>query len=155
MGLDMYLDKVYHVSEFDKTENGVIEKIYQTVGIKDNSKNYKHLEVKFPAIYWRKSNQIHAWFVENVQGGNDDCRPYEVNIEDMRKLHGIVKAQLKNKKEIILNPKGGFFFGSINIDEYYWNDLVETEKALAREIKFHEDQAKLGRNWWFEYRSIW
>lgn len=29
--------------------------------------------------YWRKANQIHNWFVQNVQGGEDDCGIYEVS----------------------------------------------------------------------------
>lgn len=28
--------------------------------------------------YWRKANQIHNWFVQNVQDGEDDCGIYEV-----------------------------------------------------------------------------
>ena len=155
MGLDMYLDKIYHVSEFDKTENGVIDKIYNLVGVKDNSQNYKHLEVKFPAIYWRKSNQIHAWFVKEVQGNQDDCKNYEVDISHLKQLLGIIKAQLKNKKEIILRPQSGFFFGSTDIDDYYWKDLERTKKDLEREIKFYEAETALGRSWYYEYRSSW
>ena len=155
MGLDMYLDKIYHVSEFDKTENGVIDKIYNFVGVKDSSQNYKHLEVKFPAIYWRKSNQIHAWFVKEVQGNQDDCKNYEVDISHLKQLLGIIKAQLKNKKEIILRPQSGFFFGSTDIDDYYWKDLERTKKDLEREIKFYEAEMALGRSWYYEYRSSW
>lgn len=39
------------------------------------------------AIYWRKANAIHRWFVQNVQGGNDDCGSYEVSVEDLCRLH--------------------------------------------------------------------
>lgn len=37
--------------------------------------------------YWRKANQIHNWFVENVQDGIDDCNYHrEVTEEDLREL---------------------------------------------------------------------
>ena len=45
--------------------------------------------VEFVVAYWRKANQIHQWFVENVQGGEDECKPHYVNREqlgDLRQL---------------------------------------------------------------------
>lgn len=37
--------------------------------------------------YWRKANQIHNWFVEHVQDGEDDCRYHnEVTKEDLEEL---------------------------------------------------------------------
>lgn len=156
MGLDMYLDKELYVSEFDKNGDAEkIAKVYSLFGIKDMSENYKHFSIKFPAIYWRKSNQIHSWFVSNVQHGEDDCRGYDVDVDDLRKLLGVVKAQLNNKKKIILEPSKGFFFGSYEIDEWYWKDLERTKTDLEREVKFVEDEAKLGRHWNYEYRASW
>lgn len=42
--------------------------------------------------YWRKANAIHAWFVDNVQNGEDDCEPYEVSKEQLMKLYLICKT---------------------------------------------------------------
>ena len=37
--------------------------------------------------YWRKANQIHNWFVEHVQDGEDDCRYHnEVTKDDLEEL---------------------------------------------------------------------
>ncbi len=36
--------------------------------------------------YWRKANQIHGWFVEHVQYGEDDCGMYEVTVGDLKEL---------------------------------------------------------------------
>ena len=37
--------------------------------------------------YWRKANQIHNWFVENIQNGEDDCDYHrEVTEEDLEEL---------------------------------------------------------------------
>lgn len=155
MGLDQYLDKELYISEFDKYDADKIPKIYELLAVKDCSENYKHLSVRLPAIYWRKSNQIHSWFVSNVQDGQDDCRPYEVDIDDLRNLLELIKKQLKNKKKIILEPKSGFFFGSTDIDEWYWKELERTKVDLEREVQFILDQNKLGRNWNYEYRASW
>lgn len=42
--------------------------------------------------YWRKANAIHAWFVDNVQDGKDDCEPHEVSKEQLMKLYLICKT---------------------------------------------------------------
>lgn len=36
--------------------------------------------------YWRKANQIHKWFVENVQDYEDDCDIYEVSEKQLKEL---------------------------------------------------------------------
>lgn len=45
--------------------------------------------------YWRKANQIHNWFVENIQDGVDDCNYHrEVTEEDLNELLDICKRVL-------------------------------------------------------------
>lgn len=53
--------------------------------------------------YWRKANQIHNWFVENVQNGVDDCERYEVSEDDLQKLLTICKKvnRLAPKKKVV------------------------------------------------------
>lgn len=105
--------------------------------------------VKAKAAYWRKANQIHAWFVDNVQGGEDECRPHYVSRDQLRELRDLCQQALDTEKPL-LEPRSGFFFGSTEIDEWYWEDLKNTvemiDKALA---DFPEDK------WNFEYRSSW
>jgi hypothetical protein len=156
MSLNMYLDKKLYVSEFNKEEPKLVDDILKIIGVEYSSNNFKHVEVVIPAIYWKKSNHIYKWFVDNVQGGNDDCGDYQVNVDDLRKLLGVVKAQLKNKKKIILEPQSSFFFGSTEVDEFYWGDLERTKTELEREIKFYEDEWKnRNRIWDFYYRTSW
>lgn len=45
------------------------------------------------AIYWRKANAIHNWFVSNV-AGDDDCKTYEINVNDLVNLHDTCKRVL-------------------------------------------------------------
>lgn len=35
--------------------------------------------VEEEVMTWRKANQIHKWFVDNVQNGVDDCQTYDVD----------------------------------------------------------------------------
>lgn len=45
--------------------------------------------------YWRKANQIHQWFVDNVQDGVDDCNYHdEVTKEKLEELLDICKEVL-------------------------------------------------------------
>src|SRR5260221_4638829 len=36
--------------------------------------------------YWRKANAIHSWFVQNIQGGVDNCGRYEISWEQIAHL---------------------------------------------------------------------
>ena len=155
MGLDQYLDKELYVGEYDKIDKTLVDTILKAIDVEDKSGNYKHCYVSVPAIYWRKSNQIHKWFVDNCQDGNDNCKMAYVGTEQLENLLSTIKKQLKNKKKIVLEPTSGFFFGSTEIDEWYWKDLEQSVIEIERELKFVKDQAEKGRYWSFWYHSSW
>ena len=49
--------------------------------------------------YWRKANEIHDWFVNNIQDGVDDCDYHrEVTKEDLEKLRDTCKKVLSETK---------------------------------------------------------
>lgn len=108
--------------------------------------------VNLHAGYWRKANAIHKWFVDNVQDGVDDCREYHVSYEDLQKLKQLCETILlgnNNSSESpalqLLPPQSGFFFGSIEIDECYYQDLKDTVNIIS----------KLSNDADFYYRSSW
>lgn len=76
MGLDMYLSaKKYMSRYFDPTDSQKIATINELFGIEGNEDgDYGAQEVIFRVAYWRKANQIHDWFVKNVQDGIDECQ---------------------------------------------------------------------------------
>lgn len=45
--------------------------------------------------YWRKANQIHNWFVENIQDCIDDCGYYEVSRQELQGLLADCRDVLK------------------------------------------------------------
>ena len=90
--------------------------------------------------YWRKANQIHGWFVHNVQNGEDDCKAYPVNKEQLLELKKQCEKVLINKDNAadILPPTPGFFFGSYQIDDLYFDDLRQTIDIVTA-IEFTEN----------------
>ena len=124
MGLDMYLSaKKYMSKYFDPADVERIKKvndIFGVVGIEDE--DYGAEEVKFRVAYWRKANAIHQWFVDNCANGEDDCRPMYVPREQLEELRDLVHETLAERDPDLLPPQGGFFFGSTDIDDWYWKD---------------------------------
>lgn len=87
--------------------------------------------------YWRKANQIHNWFVEHVQGGEDEGNEFEVSKEQLEQLLFMTNSAL-NLPELagnFLPTKDGFFFGSTNYDEYYFDDLKLTKEVMERVLQ--------------------
>ena len=138
MGLDMYLEGVRYISRYERINGKLV-------------KTRKRQIIKTLEIYWRKANAIHNWFVENVQEGEDDCRCYELEKEQLIELRNTCKKVLKNDslKEELLPTQGGFFFGGTDYDEYYYNDLKETIKEIDRLLSMNNEYD------WFEYSSSW
>lgn len=44
--------------------------------------------------YWRKANAIHNWFVQNVQGGKDECQEAYVERKKLTELRDLCKQVL-------------------------------------------------------------
>lgn len=119
-------------------------------------KGFPITTVVVEAMYWRKCNAIHKWFVDNVQKGIDDCGHYPVSQEDLKNLLNTINKVLKSKKLApeLLPPQSGFFFGSADLDQYYWEDLKDTKKKLTDLLSKFKD-GDIGWDWSFEYHSSW
>lgn len=158
MGLDMYLSARCTFYKMYADTNPAAEKMRQAVraAVDKNdftSGNIETTQVEIEAAYWRKANSIHAWFVRNVQDGNDDCGEYTVSREDLINLRNTCKRVLADTSlaNELLPPQPGFFFGSTDIDEWYWEDLKATvAKIDAVLLSFKESEG-----WTFVYQSSW
>ena len=185
IGLDQYLNAKTHVSGYGFYSPGD-QKQYQDLVIlmeaeKIADPETPHATVYFTAAYWRKANQIHRWFVQNVQQGNDDCGTYYVGREQLMTLRNLCQKVLDSTRLVpgqvhagtqftqegmeemyeegevldvpeiakkLLPTQGGFFFGSTDYDQWYWQELEDTVKQLDRAL-----QAPDG--WFFEYTASW
>lgn len=111
----------------------------------------KVVYIESEVCYWRKVNQIHRWFVENVQDGNDDCEKYPVTKETIRRLLADVLRVLDDNDRAaeILPTQEGFFFGSVRYDEGYYNDLKATKTMLLSLLHEWDDESE------YHYLSSW
>ena len=155
MGLDMYLYAEKYVSAYSFSYDEEKELYSKPKSTLDAGEfvdpETPSVTVKFSVGYWRKANAIHNWFVNRVQGGEDDCGEYYVSREDLRLLKETCKQILEDntKARELLPPKSGFFFGSTYIDECYFQDLAETV-AIIDKLEKH-----LPESWNIKYRSSW
>lgn len=137
MGLDMYLEAEEYIGgQYDYSEvEG--EAVITIQGNKKNIDFKKVNSITYPAAYWRKANQIHKWFVNNVQDGIDECQRSYVDISQLRDLIDTCNIVIQNheKAEALLPTGSGFFFGSTEYDEFYFQDLHETVKQLKQAIE--------------------
>lgn len=180
MGLDMYLNrKIYIGANYEhRNVKGVINLTQgdNNKPIKINFNKVSYIEEE--AAYWRKANQIHKWFVDNVQNGNDDCGTYYVETSQLKNLLELCKKDIeyldtlefeysdekedffskekfrfkiyKNVEEEKLNlpTQAGFFFESTYYNEYYYKDLKDTIKILESLLNDENDYE-------YYYQSSW
>jgi len=155
MGLDMYLSVRKYASEYS---GGVskynIEEAIRLFGFNPSEmgSGYTAAEIKLTAIYWRKANAIHNWFVNKVQNGVDDCGSYEVSMEQLLELQSDCEVVLAfpEKASSVLPTTDGFFFGGTELDDWYFNGLKHTVakiKNIVRDPAFKDCD--------FTYQSSW
>jgi hypothetical protein len=113
----------------------------------------------FPAIYWRKANAVHGWFVDNCQDGVDECQETPVHPEQLAALHSTCQRALAayaagdlDVAAEILSPRAGFFFGSTDVDEFWAQDVEHTVREIERVITA---AARIDGVVEFSYRSSW
>lgn len=160
MGLDMYLSKRTYVKNWDHMtpeERHTITVVgRQAAFIKPERISYIEEQVG----YWRKANAIHRWFVDHCQDGVDDCRDAHVSPEQLVELRDLCRRLLALKKDNAeaaqllaqsqLPPQSGFFFGSTEMDDWYWQDIRDTEALLNGVLD------EPGDGWpAFSYHSSW
>ena len=100
--------------------------------------------------YWRKFNALHAWFVENVQKGTDDCGRYIVTEHHLLKLQKDLSEITPENAGEKLPTQGGFFFGNTDYDDWYWQE-VERLKAFVSYVLcqvYHEERTIIYQSSW-------
>lgn len=154
MGLDMYLYASKYTSPAEWRPEDERKKFKEILKAIDGE---KFVDTDLPSVtvdlkvgYWRKANQIHQWFVDNVQDGNDNCAEYYVDRDKLIELRELCKLALKDKgkAEELLPTQSGFFFGSTEIDEWYWQDVNATIEIINRCLEMPD-------TWTFKYQSSW
>ena len=116
MGLDMYLTKKTYVKQWSHQKP---EEQFEVV-VKKGGVTYPNINpskvsnVEEEVMYWRKFNALHLWFVENVQGGEDNCQTSYVDtevlaqlVETLRKVKDSLERSPKGKRHVVSGYSGG------------------------------------------------
>ncbi len=126
----MYLTKKSYVKKWDfQKKNHEVEVRYGGNKRHDIKPN-RVSEIVEEVMYWRKANHIHGWFVDNVQQGRDECQESKVELGDLVELRDLCKKVLETKNTDLLPLTAGFFFGSKEVDGFYWEDTKATVEAI-------------------------
>lgn len=150
--LEKRLSKAY----FEKTLDSEVAKVQEELKFKNpikyevlewvSAENYEEFNKSehCPKIsllveigYWRKFNALHAWFVNTVQDGNDDCDNYPVSLEQLQELLYSLANINKDNAEEILPSKSGFFFGGTEYDEWYFQAVDELKLFIMNLVEEH------------------
>lgn len=162
MGLDMYLYLrkyesccPWNTKDFEKERKGFYPEELKELGENIAKNNFMSKETEYQVAYWRKSNQIHKFFIQKCANGKDDCRPMWVPLEALIELVSLCREVVEHpeKAKEKLPTKKGFFFGSTGYDEYYEQDLEYTVEQLEPIIKFLESEK--GSDYDIIYRASW
>lgn len=154
MGLDMYVTAKRYLWDFSDSNDKDIANNISTLF--PEMKDCRVKEVSVEAMYWRKANAIHKWFVDNVQDGVDECQETYIDVSKLYELRDICKAVLddNSKAEQLLPSQSGFFFGGTAYDEYYFNDVRDTFNWLETLLFVGKFDEKF-KHWEFYYQASW
>lgn len=165
MGLDMYLTREIYTFEDDMftikpgSKNNTDSELFKNLLTPTYSPFNTTPSITVTAIYWRKSNAIHHWFVENVQDDNDDCGSYCVTIESLEELRDICQNVIDKHENTysqeVLPTETGFFFGDTDINQHYYEDVKRTADALNKELLLTKKIAGTKLEIEYSYQASW
>lgn len=174
MGLDMYLVAKVSVSGYKHDEEGlkkfnVIKDLFPEIPTESDN----IMSISLPVGYWRKANHIHAWFVENVQNGEDDCREYYVSqanilalkeacekfiayLDTLEKVYDKEYPEYYTFKDVdgsklTLHHQSGFFFGNTEYDSWSYKDVEYTLKVVNNILPLYDSKLWVS----IYYQSSW
>jgi hypothetical protein len=140
MGLDMYLFSAPKIEGME-LEEILLASAKLNVHSKENNEKFhkikdyiKHFEfyghqwesLLTEEMYWRKTNYIHAWFVQN--GYDDNCALLEVTREQLWELCRSCSLVLADHAKA--TRKTGPFFGNPGYGPLYLDDVQRTFDKL-------------------------
>lgn len=84
-------------------------------------------------IDFRKHNYLMPWMKDIIGSEVENCEEYEITKDQLEDLLANVESVLNDhsKASILLPTQGGFFWGSIDYDEYYFEDLEYARDKLS------------------------
>jgi hypothetical protein len=130
MGLDMYLYRKTYIRNWsDDEDKKEFEVTLSYKGKQMKLENPK--EISEEVGYWRKANQVHNWFVQNVQEGEDDCKSYEVSREQLQTLLKLCKKVKKTARVVDGDVVTGMVFENGQLrEEQRVGKVIENKEEI-------------------------
>lgn len=101
----------------------------------DTEHKYGYARIMEQVGYWRKANEIHNWFVENVQDGDDDCNyHYEVTKEILEELLDICKTVLDSCELVEAQIENGMTFKNGEMVPTMEDGYIIKDPSVAMEL---------------------
>ena len=146
MGLDMFLfrakrqpNKTFNdIKEIEsklgnqKCTEKELEELKPFIFEEGSTETFKWKSLYHEIGYWRKANQIHQWFVDNVQAGEDDCGVYIVPKEKAEELLDICKKVYDSLKDAELVEKT--MYDKWNNEEYTHKVFADKDTEIAEDL---------------------
>ena len=133
MGLDMYLEAEVYMPRWEHSslvERDLADTILAAAGLTGMQVENAGVTVSATAMYWRKANAVHAWFVTNVQAGADDCGSHYVSSEQLEELRDLCQKVLDGSElvaDMVTN-------GQTLVDGVMKNNQVMGKQVLNPEL---------------------
>lgn len=182
MGLDMYLYRKTYIWNDKETKLSIKVGKDAPKYARDEVEKINPSKVKYiveEVGYWRKANAIHQWFVNNVQGGEDDCGNYYVDESQLKELRDVCQRVLNESKLVKGKVVNGYTYeNGKSVPNYEDGEYIEDSKVaeellptqsgfffggteydqwyirdLEETIKIIDEALKIGGE--FEYHSSW
>jgi hypothetical protein len=143
MGLDMYLNKRTYIGahyEHNRIQASIdIRRDDQVIPIDPG----KVISIEERVGYWRKANTIHKWFVDNCQGGEDNCQETQVSEEQLKKLLGLCKDVMAKARLVDGKVHNGTTWKNVDgkqVREEIYEDsqVIENAEEIAQLLPTQE-----------------
>lgn len=106
-------------------------------------------------MYWRKANQIRRWSVDHLNDfdPSDNLGKYDVSREVLQDLIDDIDYVLEDESieraEEVMPTNSGFFFGSTEYDEHYFDSLRYTREQIQEILDTTSEEDEIYyTEWW-------
>lgn len=128
MGLDQYIT-IRHKSTnnaYAKWEKYWKLKDSERIGIRQPKEPSGALIIG----YFRKHNNVHNWFVENVQKGVDDCGRYRISVDDLQNLKQICENIMSHVTKTKRPPKYSTDIHGEQYEVWQYDEYTITDEGM-------------------------
>jgi hypothetical protein len=157
VGLDMSFHREVHTYTSLHDNDTIAETIDGKLIPTGNLGGLKSRTVDDLVGYLRKVNSVHAWIVDNLAGGVDECQRIDLDSDSLAQLHDAIETALETGEG--MEPRAGFFFGNTDKDEYWQEDLRDALHIVEWILKDMTPAAGDPNNWRnsksYYYQASW